>query len=312
MTRVDKLLRHIDKKGRGVEIGPCHSPVAPKKAGFDVHVIDYLGRDQLVEKYADHNHKHPEFRVDLGGIEDVDFVWNGEPYGELTGRPKYYDWVIASHVIEHVPDLVGFLNNCDALLKDDGVLSLAVPDHRRCFDTFRPVTGLARVVDVHLRKDTAHSPGAVAEYGLNIVTKGGGLTWGRDSEGGYEFFHPPQEARDSIDRAAAGAYVDIHAWCFTPHSFRLILSDLHWLGFIPLREVAFAPTEVDDFEFFVTLGRQGQGPGIGRLEMLQQIKKEESEWAWYEAEQRLAALHQSLSWRLTAPVRRVHSWLRGT
>ena len=32
-------------------------------------------------------------------------------------------------------------------------------------------------------------------------------------------------------------YIDHHAWCFVPHSFRLMLHDLHLLGLTELREV---------------------------------------------------------------------------
>jgi hypothetical protein len=63
------------------------------------------------------------------------------------------------------------------------------------------------------------------------------------------------------------AYLDLHAWCFTPHSFRLILSDLFDLGLVPFRELAFFPTE--GCEFFVTLGREGKGPAMDRQQMLE-------------------------------------------
>src|SRR6185437_1662157 len=101
-------------------------PTAAKKDGYQVYVVDHLNREQLIEKY-----QHDPVATE--NIEEVDFVWRGQPYAELTGRTKFYDWIIASHVIEHTPDLIGFLNDCDSILKDDGILSLAVPDKRFCF-----------------------------------------------------------------------------------------------------------------------------------------------------------------------------------
>jgi len=44
----EQLLRYIDKNGHGVEIGPSHSPVAPKRAGYKVHIIDHLDREGLI------------------------------------------------------------------------------------------------------------------------------------------------------------------------------------------------------------------------------------------------------------------------
>ena len=53
MTREEKLLLHIKKDGVGVEIGASHSPIASKKAGYNVHVIDHATRAELLEKYKD-------------------------------------------------------------------------------------------------------------------------------------------------------------------------------------------------------------------------------------------------------------------
>ena len=107
-----------------------------------MHIIDHASREELLSKYERHEVAHDQ-------IEEVDFVWRGESYVELTGRPGQYDWMIGSHLVEHMPDLIGFLADCDALLDDGGVLSLVIPDKRYIFDRFRPITGLARVIDAH-------------------------------------------------------------------------------------------------------------------------------------------------------------------
>jgi 2-polyprenyl-3-methyl-5-hydroxy-6-metoxy-1,4-benzoquinol methylase len=142
MNRKEKIIRHINKYGYGIEIGPSHNPIAPKKEGFKVHIVDHLNREQLIAKYKEHH-------VNLENIEEVDFVWQGGNYLELTGKSKYYDWIIASYVIEHTPDFIGFLNSCDAVLKDEGVISLVVPDKRYCFDHYRPITGISKILDNH-------------------------------------------------------------------------------------------------------------------------------------------------------------------
>jgi SAM-dependent methyltransferase len=268
MTRAEKILSRIDKKGLGLEIGPSYSPIAPKSDGFHVHVIDHLDRAQLVEKYK----SDPRVRPD--SIEEVDFVWHGEPYAALTGRPKGYDWIIASHVIEHAPDLVGFLNNCDRVLKDTGVLSLAIPDLRYCFDHFRPPAGLARVIDAHYSQHTRHTPGTAAEATLNYVSSRGHTSWSaRAVPDEYRLMSSLEETKTAIEKMVQpGAYDDFHAWCFTPHSFRLLVHNLHALGYIALKETAFFPTA--GCEFFITLGRNGQGAGLSRLELMIQAQSE--------------------------------------
>lgn len=264
------LLEHVDRTALGLEIGPSHSPVASRKDGFRVEILDHATRDALAAKYADHG-------VDTAAIEDVDFVWDGRPYAELTGRSRGYGWIIASHVIEHVPDMVGFLADCESILREQGVLSLAVPDKRYCFDRMRPHTGLQAVVDAHLESRTNHTPGRVAEYFLNVVALGGHIAWSPAAAADavvsrFEFVHGIEFARNGL-RAVRDddVYLDIHAWCFTPSSFRLLIEDLHTLGMSPLRELSF---QEGGSEFFVTLSREGQGHGIERMELLARIERE--------------------------------------
>lgn len=315
MNRREKLFHHIDQNGYGLEIGPSFNPLAPKKDGYKVHILDHMDREQLIAKYTGHH-------VPLENIEEVDFVWNGEDYSELTGKSKYYDWIIASHLIEHTPDLIGFLNNCDSILKDDGVISLVIPDKRYCFDHYRPITGISQVIDGHFQKNKIHTPGTVAEYYLDRTTKNGEIAWYSNAPGTYEFAYSLDEAVQALDLALKeNTYVDLHSWCFVPHSFRLILHDLYQLGLIHLREVDFFPTE--GCEFFVTLSRSGKGINKTRLEMLDMIETEIKDEPsisinqdvaalLVEKENQLSAIYNSTAWRLIQPLRRLLEISRGT
>jgi SAM-dependent methyltransferase len=280
MNRKEKLLYHVRKSGLGIEIGPSFRPTAAKKEGYQVHVMDHANREQLVAKYK---------ALDIGvdDIEEVDFVWHGERYAELTGQTKHYDWIIASHVIEHTPDLIGFLADCESILQDDGVLSLAVPDKRYCFDHFRPLTGIAAIIDAHFPQRASHTLGTVIEQNLYAVTKDGRSCWRQNLTGEYKFRNSVDLACEYLRRVAgddasngrsanAETYLDCHGWCFTPHSFRLIVHDLYSLGLTSLREVSYFPTH--GCEFFVTLGRHGAGLKLSRLDMLKKIERSESPW----------------------------------
>jgi predicted SAM-dependent methyltransferase len=268
MTREEKLLLHIKKAGIGVEIGASHAPIAPKKSGYNVHIIDHATREELIEKYKNEG-------VNLDNIEEVDFVWHGEEYAELTGKDDYYDWIIASHVIEHTPDLVAFLNSCDKLLNETGVLSLAVPDVRFCFDYFRPITGLGKVLDAHYKDYKVHTPGSIAEFYLNLVEKDKHPGWAEDLylEENYEFSHSTEQVLQRVANSLENKeYADCHNWCFTPHSFRLMIDDLNKFGLIKMKEIDFFPSA--GCEFHIVLGRNGKGSNLSRLEMLKTIKLE--------------------------------------
>jgi 2-polyprenyl-3-methyl-5-hydroxy-6-metoxy-1,4-benzoquinol methylase len=264
MTREEIILFHIKRDGLGLEIGAGCAPIAPKKQGFRVHVLDHCDRKALIEKYRPHG-------INVDNIEEVDFVWNGRSYTELIGRRHIYDWLIGSHVLEHSTDLIGFLNDCDSLLKKDGVLSLAVPDKRYCFDRFRPLSG----IDAARNPQKIHSAGIAAEYFLTVVSKGGRIAWDANERGEFEFVHSLEQAKQAIrDVGERGGYLDVHEWCFTPGSFRLMMRDLFELGFIQLKELAFHPFQGS--EFYITLSRAGAlSPGT-RLDLLQEVLREQS------------------------------------
>lgn len=266
MSREDIVLKHINKNDLGIEIGPSISPFAPKKEGFNVHIIDHLSKEGLREKYMDHG-------ISLDKIEEVDFVWSGEKYTDLTGKKNNYKWVTASHVIEHTPDFISFLNDIEELLADDGVLSLVVPDKRYYFDHFRPLTGLGQIIDAKVESRRTHTPGTLVEYPMNVVKKGNNIAWGAGYPGEYEFVHTREQALEWFDFSQTrDEYVDSHAWCFSINSFRIIIEDLYQLGFTRLRELDFSPCF--GCEFYITLSREETGPNLKRMDILKEVEKD--------------------------------------
>jgi 2-polyprenyl-3-methyl-5-hydroxy-6-metoxy-1,4-benzoquinol methylase len=266
VDRQQAILEHLKRDGIGLEIGPSFRPIAPKRAGFNVRSLDHLSAEDLRKKYAND-------KVDVGQIEDVDYVWGGEPFAKLVGHQRF-DWVIASHVIEHTTCLITFLNDCDSILKDTGVLSLAIPDKRYCFDVYREKTGLGKVIDVATRHPSVHSARTAAEAFLNTAMMNGDPGWHALAQGPLKFSHTLSEAKKAIERIEKdGAFIDMHNWVFTPTSFRLLVEDLFNLGYISLREMTFRPTQ--GHEFFVTLSRRGTGTGVAR-QVLSEINRREA------------------------------------
>ena len=302
MDRRDHILSNLRLDGLGLEIGPSYGPIAAGLPGVKARTLDFMNQEQLVAKYA-------RLGQDTSRIQPVDYVWSGERYIDLVGDTRF-DWIIASHVIEHVPDLVGFVNECAEILTEDGVLSLVVPDKRWTFDYYRPPVGLGAVVDAHLQGRRMSSPGATAEFEMFIADYNG-------SPSAPPFLNPVAHAKAMMAKATSGAYHDIHAWVFTASSFRLLIEDLHALGMMQVREAAFAPAVG---EFYIQLSRQGAGPGVDRQTLGLRALEEQSlsgsvvgqagplerltrENAALQAE--LAATRRTLSWRLTAPLRAV-------
>jgi glycosyltransferase involved in cell wall biosynthesis/SAM-dependent methyltransferase len=266
LGRLDKALLMIDRAGLGLEIGPSHNPIAPKKHGFNVHILDHANADELREKYKGHG-------VNLDNIEDVDFVWHGEPLHELVGREQCYDWIIASHVIEHTPDLITFLTECERLLKPSGVLSLIIPDKRYCFDYFNAPTSTGELLDAFEQRRKRPSAGKVFDHFSGAAKLNGHIAWGADSQGTIEFVHDLAEARDCWKRARITEdYIDVHNWRFTPSSFGLLLGDLQALRLTNFEIKAEFDTA--GCEFYVTLGKSQSFPSMNRLLVADRMRRE--------------------------------------
>ena len=195
LGREAKVLFALDRRGRGLEIGPSFNPIAPKSAGFNVEIIDHATAPELREKYR----VHPN--VDISRIEEVDQVWRGESLDELLGVARY-DWIIASHVIEHLPDLVSFLRQCTRLLSPGGVLSLVIPDKRYCFDYFRWPSTTGDLLQAFTEARRRHPAGVVFDHVAQIVRRGGGSRGTRRRGGDFSFIHEFDEAKSAFDAPA--------------------------------------------------------------------------------------------------------------
>lgn len=270
--RAEKALMGLDPQGRGLEIGPSYNPIAPKRAGYRVQVLDHLSAEELRHKYAS---QVMTYGVELENIEEVDFVWRGEPLAELIGERACFDWIIASHVIEHIPDPIGFFQQCELLLKPGGRLSLIVPDKRYCFDYFNPLTSVGDWIDAHAERRTHPSPGQVFTHFANSCRKGGAVAWGAGAGGGFELIHTFEQARVNFEQVMSGAapdYIDVHCWRFTPASFSSMLSDVCALGLTRLEPVSSFPTE--GCEFHVTLGMSDtSGPDMDSYDRLTALRE---------------------------------------
>lgn len=263
-TREERILALVDRRGAGLEIGPSFRPLVPKSAGGNIMIVDHADAETLRAKYRD-------VPGALERIEDVDFVMTGSLAESIPLR-CHFDWIVASHVIEHVADLVGFLEDCEFLLKPGGVLALAVPDKRFCFDAARGVSSLGEVLRAHAQHRTKPDRHDVLDYHMNTISRGGVFGWHE----GYR--EPLALLYDSTEWAVAQAgradddYVDVHVWRFTPSSFRLLIEDLGALGRIRLREAYFSETV--EHEFYVSLRTNASGPRLTRLELLTRIIEE--------------------------------------
>lgn len=268
MDASDKVFEFLDRHGRGLEVGPAHSPYAPKAAGFNVVTVDHATKPELIEKYR--TYAVPEYK--LNRIEDVDYIWSGEHLADLV--PGEFDYVIASHFIEHTVDIIGFLKDCENLLKPNGKLSLVIPDKRYCFDLLRPLSTVGNAIDSHLRPSRFHTPGTVIDAETWNSSRDGVGAWAAGEDRELHLTEDISSFTTLIDTAVdQKEYHDCHHWVFTPSSFELLLRDLRTLGYTKLSIVGQRPTS--GCEFYVTLSAQtSDANGPTRKELFRRIEHE--------------------------------------
>ena len=247
MNRRERILGGLDlRRLTGLEIGAQHAPLVAKSES-DVRYVDYATTDEIRAGWT------KSHVVDPDALVAVDIVWGVTPLRDTVPAPV--DYIIASHVIEHVPDLVGWLAELRAALKDDGVVCLAIPDRRFTFDLFRTETVLSEGSEAHLM---GHRRPTVRQvFDALSRTRPNNHTEAWESEPKARLAPIPEKLRRAYDTArdlaANPRYFDTHCWVFTPRSFLDICEGLHALGLMPFRIAHFGPTPRGELEFYARL-----------------------------------------------------------
>ncbi len=240
------------RQGRCLEIGPLANPVVSAEVA-DVRYVDVVDRTGLVAHYEGNP------AVDPGAIPEQHF-WLTRPAGTVSTRAEAvaagapYQHVVASHVIEHVPDMVGWLRDIAQVLTWDGTLLLAVPDRRYCFDVHRTPATVGQVVQAHLDGDRTPSVRAVLDHFMRAVDYSAEQAWA-GAQPPTQGSHPIDDVRRLLARQQAGDYVDCHVWPLTPQVFAGLLDDLLALGQVDFAVERITATRVGDQEFYATLRR---------------------------------------------------------
>ena len=253
--RLKRLLKFVDTTKPGVEIGPYHTPMLPKAAGHPVLVLDVFPTEELKTRST-------ALGIAPERVEEVDLIGSADSIGELVterGLAGSLDYVISSHNFEHIPNPIRFLKGCEAALAEGGHVAMIVPDHRTCFDYFRPVTSTGDMIAANFSDwrrpsnaqlfamNSLHCRYVVGEAlhtGFSLDDDPSGILSMRTLREAYQ--HWAIVERDNLD-----VYVDTHCWVFTPSSLELVLSDLSFLGMTSLEVLEVSPSI--DGEIFVDL-----------------------------------------------------------
>ena len=225
-----------------LEIGPFNKPVL---TGAGVRYFDVMDRAALIARAS-------EIGQAADKVPYIDFVSPTADLSVVTGK---FALVLSSHAIEHQPDLIDHLTKVAAMLAPGGVYAVIVPDCRYCFDHYLPPSHAGAVIEAHMERRTLHSLSSVIEHRALTTHNDTARHWAGDHGA-----TPPRGGAGQVVaaiaewQASAGRYLDVHAWQFTPDSFRHLMGLLHATGHSPLRPLRVYDTNFGANEFCAILG----------------------------------------------------------
>jgi len=237
----------VEPEGKaGIEFGAFDRPMVDREKYPQTKYLDYFSRDELVEIANDNPNRNAM------NIPEIDYVLKGRKISDVVDESV--DYVVTVHVMEHLPDLVGWLNEVDKILKERGVIFSVIPNHTHIFDIDRPFTSVGEVVDnFELKRDKppAHRLFDERYYRKQVLPR----QLFEDYEG-----HRQQSARTCKVQTAYDAYkqaqtdyVDGHCGVFTPESFRDIIEATGELGLHRFAIKGIYINDVNPIEFLTAL-----------------------------------------------------------
>ena len=242
------LVALIPRAASVLEIGPFCNPAV---TGERVRYFDVLSQRELMARAKKLGLPHTK-------CPHIDFV---SPTGDLSIVRDSFDLVVSCHCLEHQPDLVRHLTEVERLLNRGGAYLLVLPDKRYCLDCFLAESTIADVLDAHARHLVVHSLRSVVEHRALITHNDAKAHW-RGEHGA------PRANADGGDwvraaiaeyESANGAYIDVHAWKFTPRSFRTLLREMASLKLQRLELARVYGTPLNTQEFCAILRKRARG-----------------------------------------------------
>jgi len=204
-----------------LEIGAFDNPIFRRELGDPVRYVDWFSRDELVVMHKDNPRRRPEM------IVDIDYLVKSNRLAQHI--PHKFDLICASHVIEHIPDVIRWFNELHMMLNDDGMVFLAVPDRRYTFDYFRNISTASEMVRAFQERLEIPSKWQLVDnyyyhQKVDLPALWKGVTPAK--------FQPRFDLGAAVDLAEkkSRTYTDCHCWVFSGDTFAQLLADLHSAG----------------------------------------------------------------------------------
>lgn len=232
-----------------LEVGAFDNPTVRARDGFDVRYADYFSATELREMHAANPRRDPE------RIVEVDYVIKG-PHLSPFIREEV-DLLVANHVVEHLPDPIGWLRDVERFCSASAAIFLAVPDQRYTFDYLKRPSDAIELVAAHEQGKAAPDPYDIARMRWLHTRVDADALW----QGAAPPVPPlpaPRRLRELVEQSraqAAQGYTDVHCTFYTSESFVRIFDELHRSGYIAWEVELLQDVDPGGNEFCVLLRR---------------------------------------------------------
>jgi Methyltransferase domain len=237
------FLKFIDPATtRGLEIGALDLPmIEPHEGRCDF--ADFHSTEEIKQMATRYPGTNPDF------VPHVQYVVSGG----YDAVPRDYDWIAAANVIEHVPDLIGWLRIIADHLKVGGILFLALPDKTYTFDVHRNVTTFPEAVAWHEARLNRPSFQQVFDFVYSFATG----TTEYDIWAGKSPPLPDKNFAGAMKSARVAEMLshEVHCSVFTPASFAALMQEMIDAGLIRFQIVSIEPAAPNTLEFSAVLRR---------------------------------------------------------
>ena len=219
--------------GAGVELGPGHHPMPILFPGITVQYVDRWQPEQNLELFTNLEPGATFPKPDIIANLDVDRL------SALTDE-SLKDFVIASHLLEHLADPLAQMREIHRVLKPGGVVLVFLPDRRYTFDRKRSPTSLEHLIADYRDQVTVVSDEHIEDYLRKTDVWNPALT------------PEQQHAEFEVNRRRS-----IHVHCWSEDEFlpvvehTIVQMDMRW----ELLDAVFVEDAQDSFEFGFVLRR---------------------------------------------------------
>ena len=243
------VLSLLRPTGCGLEVAPYFDPFLHKRHHADLYYTDYCSNEELLQK-ARQNPGYTE-----GALPPIDFVWRpGQALQACAPPGLRFEYAVASHVLEHVPNPIGWMNDVLAVMADGGRLALFLPDRRSNGDRDRHLTSFGELLALWATQPRVPTAMQVADFLANSISSLGPAELLAGQPGTS---HYTDDDVLSLTRLVAetGQYLDVHCTVWEPASFVVAIERASRMG---LMNVEVSETFDDLLEFAVVLTKRGE------------------------------------------------------